>query len=324
MTCIVLLLIIVTIAFEIFKDEMEEEASRNMKPIVNKLFAELTVLGFLSIAVFIVTRAGFFATLSLVLFHDTTTLPAIFDFVHYTIFFVMVLFVFQVFVLVKEAMKLEKIWLDMEKTVQNPDAADNLGEAASDYFDKTLRRKKKRFSKIREMRDLMPVIRKKQSQTDEDMLLYKNLRDEFILERSIEPPFEPAPILTQVGPDFNFGKYLSLCLSQMLIHVVEINVVTWMFAACATVTYYVYGLMVDLDVKVRFCLFTVLVPFVGSCCCVLLLPLFVMFVSSHHTLSLLHEPILLLQTPFFVARLQDSCLVVGLLWMGRLHLQRLF
>ena len=106
--CVVLLLILLTIAFEVSKEHLEEKANRNMRPIVDKLFGEMTVLGFLSIFTFVITKAGYFKEISEMIFGDDSDLLEIFEFVHFTIFFVMVFFVMQVLILVQEAMQTEE------------------------------------------------------------------------------------------------------------------------------------------------------------------------------------------------------------------------
>lgn len=67
-TCIVLGLISVTIAFEYGKHSLEEGVTEDMEPIIEKLFGEMTVLGFLSMVSFLMNAAGFFHFLSKQLF----------------------------------------------------------------------------------------------------------------------------------------------------------------------------------------------------------------------------------------------------------------
>jgi len=55
---ICLFLIVVTIIFEKTKDRIEERASKDMLPIIESLFAEMTILGFLSVITFICTKIG--------------------------------------------------------------------------------------------------------------------------------------------------------------------------------------------------------------------------------------------------------------------------
>jgi len=251
-TVTVLVLIVMTIAAESLKDYLEERTNAKMQPIVDNLFGELTIFGFLSIVVFVVTKCGFFSEVGMAIFGNTVSLMQIFDFVHYTLFFCMVLFVLQVFTLVYEAMRVERMWLHTERLVRH-EHLDNhdWGKEAADFYHETLARTHQRFSRLRELGDLIPVLRPKRGRQGwEDLVLFKNLRDEFIQERSMDPPFRPTDILHQVDDDFNFGRYLSLCMSQLLTNVVHVSVFTWFNVAVCTVIYYGYSLAVDNSMEV--------------------------------------------------------------------------
>ena len=67
---IIVLLIVLTIIFEIMKEFIVEIASKNLRPIIESLFGEMTVLGFLSIITFLVTKFGYIQTLSAKLFGE--------------------------------------------------------------------------------------------------------------------------------------------------------------------------------------------------------------------------------------------------------------
>ena len=100
---IVLLLIALTLAFEYGKESIEESADRNMEPIIQGLFGELTVLGFLSMVTFCVTKMGLFDELGAYLFGEGEgeELLEIFESVHFMLFFIMVFFVINVLVLMR-------------------------------------------------------------------------------------------------------------------------------------------------------------------------------------------------------------------------------
>jgi hypothetical protein len=73
---------------------------------------------------------------------------------------------------------------------------------------------------------LIPLLRNNDALLNEDELIFKALRSEFILERSSEAPFQPAPEEKRIENDFNFGRYLSLSLTHLLTHVVEVRILT--------------------------------------------------------------------------------------------------
>jgi len=244
---IVLFLILLTILFEYSKEYLEESSSRNMKPIVESLFGELTVLGFLSIFTFVVTKAGFFMRLGEHLFgperHEE--LLEVFESVHYTIFFIMVFFVIQVLILVNEANQTAEEWLEWERAVRNPDvswsqrAVDYQVHASTTY---TVMRWIQSYASI------MPCCKNVQMNRQHALLLFKALRDEFVLDRELEYPFSPSQ--EQVEEDFNFGRYLGACQASMLEKVVHVKIMTWIFFAVGVVVYYLFVLMVHCNREV--------------------------------------------------------------------------
>jgi len=101
---ICLFLIVVTIIFEKTKDRIEERASKDMLPIIESLFAEMTILGFLSVITFICTKIGFLEEISKHLFgtdgDEPQEMTELFEKVHYCLFAIMIFFVAQVIILV--------------------------------------------------------------------------------------------------------------------------------------------------------------------------------------------------------------------------------
>jgi hypothetical protein len=249
--CIVLVLISLTIGFELIKAHSEESASRNMKPIIESLFGEMTVLGFLSVFTFFVTKFGSFERLGVILFGEAHAeeLRETFENAHFTIFFIMIFFVVQVLVLVQEAGESEVDWLEMDRKARDPDA--NWAERAESY------RQHQQQSFLRSYTSLL--FRNKGLEKEDDLLLFKALRDEFVLDRDLDYPFRPSE--QRVDQDnFNFGRYLSACMGGLLTHVVEVTITTWLFFALATVVYYVYALLVHENE-------TVSEYVLATCCC---------------------------------------------------------
>lgn len=64
MCSIVLVLILLTVGFEVMKERVEESVPEDFAVILEKFFGELTILGFLSMVTFIVSQAGVMTTLS--------------------------------------------------------------------------------------------------------------------------------------------------------------------------------------------------------------------------------------------------------------------
>lgn len=206
----ILVLIFFTIFFEVSKEHIEEGATRDMKPMVKSLFGEMTVLGFLSVVTFCVTKMGFFTALSIRIFGEDEEegLLEIFESVHFCLFFVMIFFLAQVIVAMKHALRHEKKWLQMDAQCQDTEHLAKLraGDSSNHDFE------------------------------TKELLIFASLRNEFIKDRSIEPPFLPAD--EKVPDDFNFGRYSAICLGHTLAHSVHVNIITWVFFALFTLVFY--------------------------------------------------------------------------------------
>ena len=245
---IVLLLIALTILFEYSKDYLEESSSRDMLPLVESLFGELTVLGFLSIFTFVITKAGFFMRLGETMFgpdrHEE--LLEVFESVHYTIFFIMISFVIQVLILVEEAKETEEEWLDWERKVR--DSTENWTERAASFERNTTTGTIMRW--IRSYAAVIPCWRtSRRDRENMYLLLFKALRDEFVLDRELAYPFSPAQ--ERVDQDFNFGRYLGFCQANMLQKVVHVKISTWFLFAVMVFIYYLFVLLVHCNETVR-------------------------------------------------------------------------
>ena len=54
----VITIIVISISFEITKDMLEEATRESMKPILRNIFGELTILGFIGLVMFLLTKYG--------------------------------------------------------------------------------------------------------------------------------------------------------------------------------------------------------------------------------------------------------------------------
>ena len=106
-------LALVTIIFEKGKEILVERASKSLRPVITSLFSELTVLGFLGLVTFLITKTKILPELSVELFCDgdccrvcrmeenpiicvkekMNQLQELFESIHMSLFMVMVLFI---------------------------------------------------------------------------------------------------------------------------------------------------------------------------------------------------------------------------------------
>lgn len=255
--CIVLLLIGITISFDWLKEHVIEHTNNHMKPVIESLFGEMTVLGFLSVSTFVISKSGLFEMLSVAIFGEGDEFLEMFETVHYCLFFVMILFVVQVLVLAREGEEIEAEWLKMDRVCRDPEFFNKIYLQRQKSMALRKNKEKSNFYKtIRAMVLLMPYFRDKEREARDDKLLFHAMREEFILERSLIPPFQPANPDHRVPDDFNFGRYLSVCLGHTLSEIVEVHILTWMFMAVLTTLVYSVILLLESD-NLRFAWFWV-------------------------------------------------------------------
>ena len=98
-------IILLTILFEIAKDALIEAASEHVKPIVRQMFQELTILGFLSLFVFLMVTTHVLQDISASIFGASEEgqdyLGELIETTHYLIFLIMAINILQVFILVR-------------------------------------------------------------------------------------------------------------------------------------------------------------------------------------------------------------------------------
>lgn len=82
--------------------------------------------------------------------------------------------------------------------------------------------------------------------SEKELLLYHKLRQEFLLHRSVQPPF--APTKYQLPDDFDFASYLYINLGRSCAEVVEVKASTWgFFAVCMVIVYLITLAFLNVD-----------------------------------------------------------------------------
>jgi len=215
-TCIFLIitfLVSCTVLFEWMKDTILESASVNLRPILLAMFSEMTVLGFIGIIAFFINKSTFLVNISMNLFgtddEESKELTEMFENVHMMLFLVMILFIFQVLKLVMEGGKIEKYWHKMQ--------ADgwNMADLKGKYKDI-----------LQDLRHhpLEPFFdpRRETFHTYKNLLEFNSLREEFIGTSKDDHDREKLP------HDFDFAKYLSMSMGEILAEMVELPLWTWL------------------------------------------------------------------------------------------------
>lgn len=234
-------LIIVTVIFEFVKDVAIESADKYMRwkylvnilyflilifrrPIVLTLFAEMTVLGFISLCSFVIAYGGTLDDWSTSIFGNEGYIESVLEEVHYFLFLVMIMTIIQVFILVaignscnEKFEEYNKICQDREEMKEYLEKIDDLPHVTTaswiyDYLTGPLTAWEKHTDRCKV----------------EEVCIFYALRREHLLHRDPLPPFLPAPKENQLPANFDYAHYLSLCLSRFLNKLVLFTPLSWL------------------------------------------------------------------------------------------------
>jgi len=251
--CIIFILIFLTIGFEIGKEYIDETVDRHFMPMIDSMFREVTILGFLSIITFVVTQFSVVTQLSILIFGEPYDLLEIFEFVHYTLFFIVILFISQVLVSAQEAMGTETMWLDMDRAARSGKymrlIIDRQRKGDCNYRDG----KKEICEDALLGKSKFTLYNRKTTCALEDQLLFYCLREEFIKDRCAKT-FHPTPKEKRVPEEFNFGRYCSVCMGKILSRIVDVKILTWYFFGVSSLYFYILELLTDYNMNLLACL----------------------------------------------------------------------
>lgn len=166
-----------------------------------------------------------------------------FEWVHFGIFFIMIFFFIQVVVLIRQALRTERQWLELDKDYRRPEAEQYQHDTGANHS--AVRKFWRKLRHSNAYISLLPHLRSEKRELDVDRAYFKALRDEFILDRSLEPPFAPVSESQRLKYDFVFGRYLGLCLVRFLARVVDVTNTTLLLLAFGTLLIYLWSLIVD-------------------------------------------------------------------------------
>lgn len=160
----------------------------------------------------------------------------------------MIGFVVQVLFLINEASGTEKFWDEMDTRARM--ASHSKSGSVRQSFTATKSQREAFDDKESIWSTILPQFRNAKKELRRQTLIFKALREEFILERSLDPSFEPTPLPQRVEEDFNFGRYLSLSQALVLSHIVEVEERTWFLFALGTCAFFGICELAGRDIEV--------------------------------------------------------------------------
>lgn len=232
---LVTVLILGTVAFEESKQSLHRAVMGSpMLPLVNSLFSELTTLGFLGVATFVITKSDILQDISAKLFgsdeEDRKLLIEMLEQIHLMIFLVMVIFLVKAVSMVGYMNANKKKFVQIESSVITAGGrlkAVKEFEAVKDntFFPGEL--------------TLNLTLRAREYTRLQERLRYMLLRTGFIhfnennsTEQALEEGAQEAAESEQLKKQFNFYLYLSKVLGERLAEVVEITLRQWLILLC--------------------------------------------------------------------------------------------
>eukprot|EP00617_Octactis_speculum_P000193 CAMPEP_0185791896 /NCGR_PEP_ID=MMETSP1174-20130828/158631_1 /TAXON_ID=35687 /ORGANISM="Dictyocha speculum, Strain CCMP1381" /LENGTH=641 /DNA_ID=CAMNT_0028486905 /DNA_START=199 /DNA_END=2124 /DNA_ORIENTATION=+ len=185
-----------SVLFENLREKLEEATSASLQPVIRSLFAELTLLGFIGLSLFLLDKLEAVHMLSEDLFGEEDTIGETSESVHMALFLVMVIFLGTVLELIRIGTNVSFRWQRWEENILDQELIyDNL---------RTLTKKPASLANFQ------------YGEHDEfQMLIYSALRRDFISHANIDP-------------HFNFSEYLTVLLGKVLAEIVEVPAGTWL------------------------------------------------------------------------------------------------
>lgn len=219
---LVTFIIVFSVCMEQFvMDPLKEapEENPNLEPIVNVMFSELTLLGFVGLGMFIVEKLDLLSDPSYRIFHDKETLAELFEAIHMTVFLVMVLFLFNAFCLLQMGKKTSKKW--KEANVRAIDEKDEVIKEYAEYL-----RKGERIPEDLEFTLSFIGLRQRFINNQAGVGESKKKKEEDVEEGKKEKK-KIVKKKDEVPHDFELDEYFSNIMGKKAGEIIEIPVSTW-------------------------------------------------------------------------------------------------
>jgi len=251
--CCIVALIIGTILFDAAKEKIMDAAG-TLKPVVDAMFAELTVLGFIGLLTFVMARTGFLSATSAQVFQTSNSasaeeikenkdrIPEMFEKLHMMLFLVMVIFVLEVGLLIWSVKWIRKRWEAIEKIKESPEAQSKALKA----YDECENMEPTNADANLFVEDAGCC---QNSNIRPDTYLdYLALRAEFISPRNASNKL--------VDRDFDFLEYLDLALMKTLAKLITITALEWIVLLTIILVLFIIHILMDCSIEALQCVVT--------------------------------------------------------------------
>jgi Ca2+-binding EF-hand superfamily protein len=154
----------------------------------------------------------------------------------------MVFFVIQVLTMIREASETEKAWDKMDEQIRHQR---NHAATQSEHNVVAALQQRPWYSLLCSR---FWSLTHESNRREE--AVFRALRREFVLDRSLAEPFLPVAEDKQVEDSFNFGRYLGLAQIHILSHAVEVQKGTWVFFGVTATLFYGVAVVVHEKVEI--------------------------------------------------------------------------
>ena len=204
--CFITFILTLSIFFEFGREYLKESTAEVFQPILTSLYSELTLLGFIGLLLFAITKLDCLKELSLELFHEEGTIQELGEQVHMVLFLVMMVFLLQAVAMGRFGDAIQRKW--------------HLWEAKPLLGEKDVKEKYRTFQKVFDdvvrPRTFWDFLFQFKDVTEKHrMLVHTAARLKFVEESGLK------------ASDFDFARYLSVALGVALGELVEVPVKTW-------------------------------------------------------------------------------------------------
>jgi len=206
---LIALIILLTVLFESMMDYILEATPLSLQPMVQSVFRELTLLGFISLFTFLAVKSTVPGKASRLIFGTPDELVEMFEIIHFVVFFFMLFFVVLVILLVIGGYRMKLWWDEAEKEAQpdHPMSTSGIDGIRNEYI------------KFLQNRHSGYAERTAKTKAYYQMV-YLTMRNRFVTQ--VE-----AQDRTQSYATFEFAQYLAICHDTCVAAVVQVPSSAW-------------------------------------------------------------------------------------------------
>jgi Ca2+-binding EF-hand superfamily protein len=241
--CCLVALIMGTIFFEAVKDMiLESVEDSSLAPVVDAMFAELTVLGFIGLISFVLVKLNVLAEISEAVFRvgkrasekeieeSRERVPEMFETLHMMLFLVMIIFIIEVMILLYFGRRIQASWATIENISHEPEKLQEVLEVWDTSGEGCCSANSLPSCEAEDPWDGSKL---------EFTLDYLSLRAEFVDAREGYA----------LGNDYDFADYLAHVMGKTLSTIVTVTVTEWLLLLLIMAGFYALSVTVEMSAK---------------------------------------------------------------------------